>query len=104
VIGNQSLGQPPFETSGRFRTSYPDTNNAHRTTYLRYMHSKQISGGLQGFLHLQNVCNDPEGVPDWPNSPRVELIGSAMHALTPAGGGNGSNKAVKHAALLRAVG
>jgi 2-polyprenyl-6-methoxyphenol hydroxylase-like FAD-dependent oxidoreductase len=45
------------------------------------------------------TCSDPNGVPDWPNEPRVTLIGDAVHAMTPAGG-NGANTAVKDSALL----
>ncbi|KAF2022538.1 FAD/NAD(P)-binding domain-containing protein [Setomelanomma holmii] len=45
------------------------------------------------------TCSDPNGVPEWPNEPRVTLIGDAVHAMTPAGG-NGANTAVKDSALL----
>jgi len=39
------------------------------------------------------------GVPDWPNQPRVTVIGDAAHSMTPAGG-IGANTAVRDAALL----
>lgn len=45
------------------------------------------------------TCSDPKGVPEWPNDPRVTLIGDAVHAMTPAGG-NGANTAVRDVALL----
>jgi 2-polyprenyl-6-methoxyphenol hydroxylase-like FAD-dependent oxidoreductase len=45
------------------------------------------------------TCSSPEGIPEWPNDPRVTLIGDAVHAMTPAGG-NGANTAVKDSALL----
>lgn len=45
------------------------------------------------------TCSDPEGVPEWPNEPRVTVIGDAVHAMTPAGG-NGANTAVRDADLL----
>jgi len=45
------------------------------------------------------TCSNPEGVPEWPNEPRVTLIGDAVHAMTPAGG-NGANTAVRDSALL----
>jgi 2-polyprenyl-6-methoxyphenol hydroxylase-like FAD-dependent oxidoreductase len=45
------------------------------------------------------TCSNLEGVPEWPNDPRVTLIGDAVHAMTPAGG-NGANTAVKDSALL----
>jgi 2-polyprenyl-6-methoxyphenol hydroxylase-like FAD-dependent oxidoreductase len=45
------------------------------------------------------TCSSPEGVPEWPNEPRVTLIGDAVHAMTPAGG-NGANTAVRDSALL----
>ncbi|KAH7067730.1 hypothetical protein FB567DRAFT_254655 [Paraphoma chrysanthemicola] len=45
------------------------------------------------------TCSDPKGVPEWPNEPRVTLIGDAVHSMTPAGG-NGANTAVKDSALL----
>lgn len=45
------------------------------------------------------TCSSPEGVPEWPNDPRVTLVGDAVHAMTPAGG-NGANTAVRDSALL----
>jgi 2-polyprenyl-6-methoxyphenol hydroxylase-like FAD-dependent oxidoreductase len=45
------------------------------------------------------TCSSPEGVPEWPNDPRVTLIGDAVHAMTPAGG-NGANTATRDSALL----
>lgn len=45
------------------------------------------------------TCSNPEGVPDWPNEPRITVIGDAVHAMTPAGG-NGANTAVKDSDLL----
>lgn len=45
------------------------------------------------------TCSSPEGVPDWPNEPRVTVIGDAVHAMTPAGG-NGANTAVRDSDLL----
>jgi 2-polyprenyl-6-methoxyphenol hydroxylase-like FAD-dependent oxidoreductase len=45
------------------------------------------------------TCSSPNGVPEWPNDPRVTLIGDAVHAMTPAGG-NGANTAVRDSALL----
>lgn len=45
------------------------------------------------------TCSTPSGVPDWPNEPRVTLIGDAVHAMTPAGG-IGANTAVRDSALL----
>ncbi|KAJ7250893.1 hypothetical protein B0H12DRAFT_658871 [Mycena haematopus] len=45
------------------------------------------------------TCSSPDGVPDWPNEPRVTLIGDAVHSMTPAGG-IGANTAVQDSALL----
>ncbi|KAK2071050.1 hypothetical protein P8C59_005505 [Phyllachora maydis] len=45
------------------------------------------------------TCSTPTGVPDWPNEPRVTIIGDAAHSMTPAGG-NGANTAVQDSALL----
>ncbi|KAJ4363685.1 hypothetical protein N0V83_009982 [Neocucurbitaria cava] len=45
------------------------------------------------------TCSSPQGVPEWPNDPRVTLVGDAVHAMTPAGG-NGANTAVRDSALL----
>ncbi|KAH0847620.1 hypothetical protein AYO21_02941 [Fonsecaea monophora] len=45
------------------------------------------------------TCSTPSGVPEWPNEPRVTLIGDAVHAMTPAGG-IGANTAVRDSALL----
>jgi 2-polyprenyl-6-methoxyphenol hydroxylase-like FAD-dependent oxidoreductase len=45
------------------------------------------------------TCSSPDGVPEWPNDPRVTLIGDAVHAMTPAGG-NGANTAVRDSAFL----
>ncbi|KAL2413216.1 hypothetical protein ABEF95_004327 [Exophiala dermatitidis] len=45
------------------------------------------------------TCSTPTGVPEWPNEPRVTVIGDAAHAMTPAGG-IGANTAVRDSALL----
>lgn len=45
------------------------------------------------------TCSSPKGVPEWPNDPRVTLVGDAVHAMTPAGG-NGANTAVRDSDLL----
>jgi len=45
------------------------------------------------------TCSSPEGVPEWPNDPRVTVIGDAVHAMTPAGG-NGANTAMRDSDLL----
>ncbi|KAF2494949.1 FAD/NAD(P)-binding domain-containing protein [Lophium mytilinum] len=45
------------------------------------------------------TCSTPTGVPDWPNEPRVTVIGDAVHSMTPAGG-IGANTAVQDSALL----
>lgn len=45
------------------------------------------------------TCSSPEGVPHWPNEPRVTALGDAVHAMTPAGG-NGANTAVRDSDLL----
>ena len=45
------------------------------------------------------TCSSPEGVPEWPNEPRVTVIGDAVHSMTPAGG-IGANTAVRDSELL----
>jgi 2-polyprenyl-6-methoxyphenol hydroxylase-like FAD-dependent oxidoreductase len=45
------------------------------------------------------TCSTPTGVPEWPNEPRVTVIGDAAHSMTPAGG-IGANTAVIDSALL----
>ena len=45
------------------------------------------------------TCLTPSGVPEWPNEPRVTVIGDAVHSMTPAGG-IGANTAVRDSALL----
>lgn len=45
------------------------------------------------------TCSTPSGVPEWPNDPRVTVIGDAAHSMTPAGG-IGANTAVRDSALL----
>ena len=45
------------------------------------------------------TCSSPSGVPEWPNDPRVTVIGDSVHGMTPAGG-NGANTAVRDSALL----
>ncbi|KAF6809114.1 FAD-binding domain protein [Colletotrichum musicola] len=45
------------------------------------------------------TCSTPWGVPEWPNEPRVTVIGDAAHSMTPAGG-LGANTAVQDSALL----
>ncbi|KAK0668054.1 hypothetical protein QBC41DRAFT_356880 [Cercophora samala] len=44
-------------------------------------------------------CSTPSGVPEWPNQPRVTVIGDSVHSMTPAGG-IGANTAVRDSALL----
>lgn len=45
------------------------------------------------------TCSTPSGVPEWPNEPRVTVIGDAAHSMTPAAG-IGANTAVRDSALL----
>ena len=45
------------------------------------------------------TVSTPSGVPEWPNEPRVTVIGDAAHGVTPAGG-IGANTAVQDSALL----
>jgi 2-polyprenyl-6-methoxyphenol hydroxylase-like FAD-dependent oxidoreductase len=45
------------------------------------------------------TCSSPSGVPEWPNEPRVTVIGDAVHSMTPAGG-IGANTAYQDSALL----
>lgn len=45
------------------------------------------------------TCSTPTGVPEWPNDPRVTVIGDAVHSMTPAAG-LGANTAVRDSALL----
>ncbi|KEF59793.1 uncharacterized protein A1O9_04641 [Exophiala aquamarina CBS 119918] len=45
------------------------------------------------------TCSTPTGVPEWPNVPRVTVIGDAAHSMTPAGG-IGANTALRDSALL----
>jgi 2-polyprenyl-6-methoxyphenol hydroxylase-like FAD-dependent oxidoreductase len=45
------------------------------------------------------TSSPPTGVPEWPNQPRVTVIGDAAHSMTPAGG-LGANTAVRDSALL----
>ena len=45
------------------------------------------------------TCSSPDGVPEWPNDPRVTVIGDAVHSMTPAGG-IGANTAVRDSELL----
>lgn len=45
------------------------------------------------------TCSTPSGVPEWPNEPRVTVIGDAAHSMTPAAG-IGANTAVQDSALL----
>lgn len=45
------------------------------------------------------TCSTPSGVPEWPNEPRVTVVGDAAHSMTPAGG-IGANTAVRDSALL----
>lgn len=45
------------------------------------------------------TISTPSGVPEWPNEPRVTVIGDAAHSMTPAGG-LGANTAVRDSALL----
>jgi 2-polyprenyl-6-methoxyphenol hydroxylase-like FAD-dependent oxidoreductase len=54
---------------------------------------------VQNSAFWKITCSTPTGVPDWPNNPRVTVIGDAAHSMTPAGG-LGANTAVRDSALL----
>ncbi|KAK0719220.1 hypothetical protein B0H67DRAFT_483264 [Lasiosphaeris hirsuta] len=58
---------------------------------------EQMSDSEAAFWKI--TCSTPSGVPDWPNDPRVTVIGDAVHSMTPAGG-IGANTAVRDSALL----
>lgn len=49
------------------------------------------------FLKMSTA--NPDGVPEWTNSPRVTIMGDAVHCMTPSGG-VGANTALRDAALL----
>ncbi|KAI1121720.1 hypothetical protein F5Y10DRAFT_95418 [Nemania abortiva] len=57
----------------------------------------QMAEGEAAFWKI--TCSTPTGVPEWPNDPRVTVIGDAAHSMTPAGG-IGANTAVRDSALL----
>jgi 2-polyprenyl-6-methoxyphenol hydroxylase-like FAD-dependent oxidoreductase len=40
------------------------------------------------------TCSTPTGVPEWPNEPRVTVIGDAAHSMTPAGGTQSSKPSI----------
>ena len=58
---------------------------------------EQMEVGEAAFWKI--TCSTPGGVPEWPNEPRVTVIGDAVHSMTPAGG-IGANTAVQDSALL----
>lgn len=58
---------------------------------------EQMDEGEAAFWKI--TCSSPSGVPEWPNEPRVTVIGDAVHSMTPAGG-IGANTAVRDSALL----
>ncbi|GAP90703.1 putative FAD-binding domain protein [Rosellinia necatrix] len=58
---------------------------------------EQMAEGEAAFWKI--TCSTPSGVPEWPNDPRVTVIGDAVHSMTPAGG-IGANTAVRDSALL----
>lgn len=58
---------------------------------------EQMDEGEAAFWKI--TCSSPSGVPEWPNEPRVTVIGDAVHSMTPAGG-IGANTAVLDSALL----
>lgn len=45
------------------------------------------------------TCSTPTGVPEFPNEPRVTVIGDAAHSMTPAGG-IGANTGARDSELL----
>lgn len=58
---------------------------------------EQMDEGEAAFWKI--TCSSPSGVPEWPNEPRVTVIGDAVHSMTPAGG-IGANTTVRDSALL----
>lgn len=58
---------------------------------------QQQNDAEAAFLKMSTAS--PNGVPEWTNSPRVTLMGDAVHCMTPAGG-VGANTGFRDAAFI----
>ncbi|KAH6625544.1 hypothetical protein C7974DRAFT_396265 [Boeremia exigua] len=99
MVASPGVIQAPnddYAITGKPAADIAKTLTAHWHERIKPLFNNMIEGEA-AFWKI--TCSSPEGVPDWPNEPRVTVIGDAVHAMTPAGG-IGANTAVRDSELL----
>lgn len=98
-VGSPGTFEPPnddFSMVGKAAADISRERTAHWHPKLRAIFSEQ-NDDEAAFLKMSTA--HPDGIPEWPNEPRVTIMGDAVHCMTPAGG-VGANTALRDAAFI----
>ncbi|CAJ2511245.1 Uu.00g068700.m01.CDS01 [Anthostomella pinea] len=94
--GSFSAPNDDFSLSGKPAADLSKEITSNWSTKVRPVLDDQV---VEEAAFLKMATSDPKGVPEWEQSPRVTLMGDAVHAMTPAGG-VGANVALRDAEFL----